>query len=232
MAVRILLVDDDAAAAAVLRAALVGEGHQVDVAGSALHAHELADGQTYSVVILDLSLTDQSGVSMLRDLRQRHDVPVIILSGVVELGAKLASLSAGADDYVTKPFHLREIIARIDAVVRRADRGETDLLSAGSLTLDVKRSTLRISEIPIHITATEFAILEQLLRCKGRLVTKENLAGSIHGSADERSLRLLSVFISQLRRKLASAGEDPIETVWGQGYIVRAITGDRLKAVA
>lgn len=229
---RILLVDDDPTAAAVLRAALVGEGHQVDVAGSALEAQELADGLSYSVVILDLSLPDQSGLSMLRDLRQRQDVPVIIVSGVVELDAKLNSLSAGADDYVTKPFHLREVIARIEAVVRRADRGDTELLSAGSLTLDVKRGTLRICDVPIHITPTEFAILEQLLRCKGRLVIKENLAGNIHGSADERSLRLLSVFISQLRRKLASAGEDPIQTVWGQGYIVRATSGDRLKAAA
>ena len=229
---RILLVDDDPTAAAVLRAALVGEGHQVDVAGSALEAQELADGLSYSVVILDLGLPDQSGLSMLRDLRQRQDVPVIILSGVVELDAKLNSLSAGADDYVTKPFHLREVIARIEAVVRRADQGETEFLSAGSLTLDVKRGTLRICDNPIHITPTEFAILEQLLRWKGRLVIKENLAGNIHGSADERSLRLLSVFISQLRRKLALAGEDPIETVWGQGYIVRATSGDRLKAAA
>ena len=231
---RILLVDDDPSAAAVLRTALVGQGHEVDVAGSALEASELADVQTYSVMILDLSLPDQSGLAFLRGLRHRLDVPVVIVSGVVELDAKLATLAAGADDYVTKPFNLREVVARIDAVVRRADRAGGEMLSVGSLTLDPRRSNLMIGEARVHVTPTEFAILETLLRCKGRVVTKASLADNIHGGAEERDIRLLSVFISQLRRKLAAAsgGYDPIETVWGEGYIIRATATDPLKAVA
>jgi two-component system, cell cycle response regulator CtrA len=229
-----LLVEDDQSTAVLLRTALSCESDMVDIAGSVLVARELVAEHDYAVVVLDLGLPDQTGLSLLRELRQVSDAPVLVVSGIADVDAKLAALSSGADDYLTKPFHIRELIARIVAVRRRADRSQSERICAGPITLDLRKLSVEVDGVAIHATRTEFSILEQLVRRRDRVVSKAQLALLVHGSSDGRNCHLLTVFISQLRRKLGAVYPDcdVLETIWGEGYLVRSQARRQIEAVA
>ena len=231
---RILLVEDDDSTAEVLRHALSGLHYGVDRARSAGEAMETFDEATHKLILLDLSLPDRPGVDLLRSLRRRHDVPVLILSATGELDAKLSSFGAGADDYLTKPFNLRELSARIDAVLRRERDHGRNCLSQGCVSADLSRAEIRVNYQRLQVTPTEFSILEYLLRASGRTVPKTRLATFVWGDAEPRNFRKIDVFLSTLRQKLAAVGggDASIETVWGEGVILRACKSAGVKDFA
>jgi two-component system cell cycle response regulator CtrA len=219
----ILLIEDDGSTSDILKLALEAAGFKVDIARSAEDGFELTSQRPYDLIILDLSLPDMLGIDLLRDLRRTHHTPVLILSSLVELDAKLSSLTAGADDYMTKPFNMKELLARAHAVIRRAVRSDGPAMVAGRLRLSLSKMILEIDDEPVRVTPTEFSILEHLLRSKDRIVSKDSLAAYVYGNSKQRDPRIIEVFVSKLRQKLAAsaAGQPFIETVWGEGYILR-----------
>jgi len=156
------------------------------------------------------------GIDLLRDLRRTHHTPVLILSSLVELDAKLSSLTAGADDYMTKPFNMKELLARAHAVIRRAVRSDGPAMVAGRLRLSLSKMILEIDDEPVRVTPTEFSILEHLLRSKDRIVSKDSLAAYVYGNSKQRDPRIIEVFVSKLRQKLAaSAPASPSSKLFG-----------------
>ena len=231
---RILLVEDDDSAAEVLFQALSRSGLPVDIAQSANEVTEIFDVSVHKLILLDLNLPDRPGIELLRSLRKRYHVPVLILSATVELDAKLSSFGAGADDYLTKPFHLPELRARIEAVLRRERDDDRNRLFQGCVDADLSRTQISINRQPVQVTPTEFSILECLLRAKGRTVSKAGLATFVWGDAEPKNFRKIDVFLSTLRQKLAATcGNDAsIETVWGEGLMLRAREPEKAKGFA
>ena len=228
---RILLVEDDSSTAEVLCQALSRSGLPVDIARSAGEVMETFDASAHKLVILDLNLPDRPGIEILRSLRKTYSVPVLILSATIELDAKLGSFGAGADEYLTKPFHLRELRARIEAVLRRERNDDRTRLFQGCVDADLSRTQISINRQRVPVTPTEFTILECLMRAKGRTVSKAGLATFVWGGAEPRNFRKMDVFLSTLRQKLAATcGNDAsIETVWGEGLMLRTHEPEKTK---
>lgn len=221
---RILLVEDDEAMASTIHHSLFAECYEIDWCRSADKAGEELRGGEYDLIILDLTLPDESGISLLRRIRAENNVPVLVISAVLELEAKLMSFGAGADDYVTKPFELAELKARIAAILRRERRPDTEYVSAGQVSVECGRRTVTVDSRQLQLTPTEFSILEYLIRAKNRTIAKGLVARSVWGASEAREMRKLDVFLSTLRQKLAAVGggDIAIETVWGEGLVLRA----------
>jgi two-component system cell cycle response regulator CtrA len=185
-------------------------------------ALDLARAYRFDVVVLDLSLPDVPGQQVLQALHQmRPDTPVIILSGEAGLEAKIENFLEGADDYVTKPFHRDELLARIHAVLRRARAAAPSEIAIGPLLLDLPAHRATVSGKPVPLTGKEYACLEFLATRRGMTVTKEMFLAHLYGGRDEPEMKIIDVFICKLRRKLSEAGAPPvIETVWGRGYTI------------
>jgi two-component system cell cycle response regulator CtrA len=169
-------------------------------------------------------LPDIDGYEVLRRLRAaRVKTPILILSGLSELDNKLKGLGFGADDYITKPFDKRELVARINAIVRRAKGHSQSIIRTGRLTINLDTRTVESNGAPIHLTGKEYGILELLSLRKGTTLTKEMFLNHLYGGIDEPELKIIDVFVCKLRKKLSSAceGENYIETVWGRGYVLR-----------
>jgi len=198
---RVLLVEDDAAISKSIELMLKSEGF-----------------------VCDLMLPDIDGYEVLRRLRAaRVKTPILILSGLSELDNKLKGLGFGADDYITKPFDKRELVARINAIVRRAKGHSQSIIKTGKLTINLDTRTVESNGAPIHLTGKEYGILELLSLRKGTTLTKEMFLNHLYGGIDEPELKIIDVFVCKLRKKLSSAceGENYIETVWGRGYVLR-----------
>jgi two-component system cell cycle response regulator CtrA len=161
---------------------------------------------------------------VLRRLRAaRVRTPILILSGLAELDHKIKGLGFGADDFLTKPFDRRELIARIQAIVRRAKGHSESVIRTGKLTVNLDSRTVEVDGQPLHLTGKEYGILELLSLRKGTTLTKEMFLNHLYGGMDEPELKIIDVFVCKLRKKLSTAtkGDNYIETVWGRGYVLR-----------
>jgi len=195
----------------------------VDTVDSGEEALDLARLYDYDIVLLDLGLPDMDGYEVVRRLRAgRVETPVLILSGLTRPGAKVKGFGMGADDYITKPFDPQELMARIQAVVRRAKGFAQPTLSVGDLTLNLASREVSVAGTPVHLTGKEYAVLELLTLRRGTVLTKEAFLNHLYGGMDEPEVKIIDVFICKLRKKLAQAGADNlIGTVWGRGYVMR-----------
>ncbi len=220
---RVLLVEDDLTASRGIVAMLKASSMVADAVDSGEEALELARLYDYDIVILDLMLPDMEGYEVVRRLRAaRQATPVLILSGLSRPAAKVKGLGLGADDFIVKPFDSQELIARIQAIVRRTKGFAQPSISVGSLTLDLGAREAAVGGKPVHLTGKEYAILELLTLRKGMVLTKEAFLNHLYGGMDEPEVKIIDVFICKLRKKLAQAGADNlIGTVWGRGYVLR-----------
>lgn len=212
----ILLVEDDPLIASGIAAGLAAQGMTVDPVGTAAHAEAMLDIIAFDVVILDLGLPDEDGLLLLRRLRNKEvSLPVLVLTARDAISDRVAGLQAGADDYLVKPFDLRELSARLHAMVRRASGRASNLIRHGALVYDPGAALVWLNEVPVDLSRRERALLNALLLNKGRVLTAGQLKDSIYGVSDELESNALNVHIHHLRRKL---GNDIVETVRGAGY--------------
>ena len=221
---RVLLVEDDSATAKSIQLMLQSEGCIVDTTDLGEDGLEIGKLYDYDIIILDLLLPDIDGYEVLRRLRAaRVDTPILILSGLTELDHKIKGLGFGADDYLTKPFDKRELVARIHAIVRRSKGHSDSVIRTGKLSVNLDTRTVEVEGQPLHLTGKEYGILELLSLRKGTTLTKEMFLNHLYGGMDEPELKIIDVFVCKLRKKLAQAteGDNYIETVWGRGYVLR-----------
>jgi len=221
---RVLLVEDDTSTAKSIELMLKAEGFVVDATDLGEDGLEIGKLYDYDIIILDLMLPDIDGYEVLRRLRAaRVATPVLILSGLSETEQKIKGLSTGADDYLTKPFDKRELIARIHAVVRRSKGHAESIIRTGKLAVNLDTGMVEVDGQPLHLTVKEHGILQLLSLRKGVTLSKEQFLDHLYGGMDDPQLKIIDVFICKLRQKLASAteGENYIETVWGRGYVLR-----------
>ena len=221
---RALLVEDDAAMAAGIKLMLKRENFICDATDLGEDGLEIGKLYDYDIIILDLMLPDMDGYEVLRRLRSaRVRTPILILSGLGDLDHKIKGLGFGADDFLTKPFDRRELIARMQAIVRRSKGHSESTIRTGKLTVNLDSRIAMTDDQSLHLTAKEYGILELLSLRKGTTLTKEMFLNHLYGGMDEPELKIIDVFICKLRKKLARAtgGEHYIETVWGRGYVLR-----------
>ncbi|WP_368415767.1 response regulator transcription factor CtrA [Falsiroseomonas sp.] len=220
---RVLLVEDDTIVARAISLALKAAAMVVDIAETGEESLELAKLYDYDIIVLDLMLPDMEGYEVVRRLRAgRIETPVLILSGLNRPQAKVRGFGMGADDYITKPFDQTELVARIQAIVRRAKGFSQPTLSIGPLTLNLGSREVMVDGRNVHLTGKEYAVLELLTLRKGIVLTKEAFLNHLYGGMDEPEVKIIDVFICKLRKKLAHAGAaDLIGTVWGRGYVLR-----------
>jgi two-component system cell cycle response regulator CtrA len=220
---RVLLVEDDLTAARGIALMLKSGGAVVDTADTGEEALELVRHYDYDIMVLDLMLPDMEGYDVVRRMRSaRIDVPVLILSGLSRPQAKVRGLGVGADDFITKPFDKAELLARMQAVVRRSKGFSQPTLRVGPLQLNLDSREVSVGSTLLHLTGKEYAILELLVLRKGMVLTKEAFLNHLYGGMDEPEMKIIDVFICKLRKKLAQAGVDSlIGTVWGRGYMMR-----------
>jgi two-component system cell cycle response regulator CtrA len=220
----ILLVEDNPVAAKSIELKLNAEGHNVFVTDLGEDAIELADVYDYDVVLLDLELADMTGLEVLRALRQKKiKTPVIMVTASGDVETKVLALSAGADDFITKPFHKAEMAARINAVVRRSRGHSESIIRTGNIALNIDTRTAEVSGVPVHLTPSEYKVLELLSLRKNTVLTKEMCLNHLYNGLNEPEVKIIDVFVCKLRKKLAQAtvGGSAIETVWGGGYMLR-----------
>jgi len=221
---RILLVEDDPSTAQAITAMLRKEEWVIDSTDLGEDGLDLGKIYDYDLIILDLMLPDMDGMDVIRQLRSsKIATPVLILSGLAEADKKVQGFGVGADDYLTKPFNRDELIARIQAIVRRSKGHAQPKVQVGRLTVNLEARTAEVDDAPLHLTGKEYGILELLALRKGTTLTKEQFLNHLYGGMDEPELKIIDVFICKLRKKLATAtgGESYIETVWGRGYVLR-----------
>ena len=221
---RVLLVEDDPATAQGIEMMLRAESYVCDVTDMGEDGLEIGKLYDYDIVVLDLMLPDMDGYEVLRKLRAASvKTPVLVLSGLNGLDNKIKGLSVGADDYLTKPFDKRELIARIQAIVRRSKVHSDSVIKTGKLAVNLDTRAVKIEGQPLHLTGKEYGILELLSLRKGTTLTKEMFLNHLYGGMDEPELKIIDVFVCKLRKKLTAAtgGENYIETVWGRGYVLR-----------
>jgi two-component system cell cycle response regulator CtrA len=185
---------------------------------------DLAKLYDYDLILLDINLPDMNGHEVLRQLRlSRIETPILILSGDDDTESKLKSFGFGADDYLTKPFHREELVARIHAIIRRSKGHAQSIIKTGDVAVNLDAKTVEVEGNTVHLTGKEYQILELLSLRKGTTLTKEMFLNHLYGGMDEPELKIIDVFICKLRKKLSEAtqGENYIETVWGRGYVLR-----------
>jgi len=220
---RILLAEHDHVVAQSIELMLKSESFVVDTTDLGEEAVDLGKMYDYDIILL-CDTADLTGVDMLKSLRRaRVKSPIIMLSAMRGIEPAVLALGVGADDYMTKPFHKDELVARIHAVVRRSKGHAQSVITAGSLELNLTMNTVKIDGNPLRLTHKEYQMLELLALRKGSTLTKEMFLNHLYGGMDEPELKIIDVFICKLRKKLenASEGERFIETIWGRGYVLR-----------
>jgi len=221
---RVLLIEDDNATAQSIELMLKPEGFNLLRTDMGEEGVDLGKIYDYDIILLDLNLPDISGYEVLRKLRvSKVKTPILILSGMGGVDEKVRGLGFGADDYVTKPFHKDELVARIHAIVRRSKGHAQSVIQTGSLRVNLDAKTVEVDSNRVHLTSKEYQMLELLSLRKGTTLTKEMFLNHLYGGIDEPELKIIDVFICKLRKKLAQAnmGHHYIETVWGRGYVLR-----------
>ena len=221
---RILLVEDDPTTSRSIELMLTHANLNVYCTDLGEDGIDLAKLYDYDLILLDLNLPDMSGHEVLRQLRlARVDTPILILSGSDDTESKIKGFGSGADDYLTKPFHREELVARIHAIIRRSKGHAQSVIKTGQITVNLDAKTVEAEAGSVHLTGKEYQMLELLSLRKGTTLTKEMFLNHLYGGMDEPELKIIDVFICKLRKKLAEAtgGHNYIETVWGRGYVLR-----------
>ena len=223
---RVLLIEDDSATARSIELMLKSESFNVYTTDLGEEGIDLGKIYDYDIILLDLNLPDMSGFEVLRGLRvSKVKSSVLILSGLADIEDKVRGLGFGADDYMTKPFHKDELVARIHAIVRRSKGHAQSIINIDDLRVDLDRKIVEISGVRVNLTPKEYQMLELLSLRKGTTITKEMFLNHLYGSMDEPESKIVDVFMCKLRKKLAGAsgGRDYIETVWARGYVLREL---------
>jgi len=221
---KVLIVEDEKKIAAFVRKGLEAQGFVVEVSHHGDEGFTLATTRSYDVAVLDIMLPGRDGLSILRNLRERRiPLPVILLTARSELNERLEGLNLGADDYLTKPFHIEELIARIHAVTRRAAGQSQSLLSAADLTMNLlTREVIRAGR-RIELTPREFSLLEHLMRSPGRVLTRVEICERVWEYNFDPGTNLVDVYIQRIRKKVdGDFREKLVETIRGVGYRVKA----------
>lgn len=216
---RILIVEDDKDLSRQLGEALVDAGYVVDKAFDGEEGHFLGDTEPYDAVILDLGLPQMDGISVLERWRRAgRKMPVLILTARDRWSDKVSGIDAGADDYVAKPFHIEEVLARVRALIRRAAGHASSELSCGPLNLDTRASKAYVNGVSLKLTSHEFRLLAYLMHHMGEVVSRTELVEHLYDQDFDRDSNTIEVFVGRLRKKM---GIDMIETVRGMGYRMR-----------
>jgi two-component system cell cycle response regulator CtrA len=221
---RVLLIEDDSATAQSIELMLKSDNMNVYATDLGEEGIDLGKIYDYDIILLDLNLPDMTGFEVLRKLRiSKVTTPILILSGLAGVEDKIKGLGFGADDYMTKPFHKDELIARIHAIVRRSRGHAQSVISTDDLRVNLDSKTVEINGSRVRVTGKEYLMLELLAMRKGSTLTKEMFLSHLYGGMDEPEMKIIDVFICKLRKKLsdASGGKHYIETVWGRGYVMR-----------
>jgi two-component system cell cycle response regulator CtrA len=232
---RVLLIEDDRAIAQSIELMLNSKSFNVYTTNLGEEGIDLGKLYDYDIILLDLKLPDISGFDVLRSLRVcKVKTPILILSGAAGVEDKVRGLGLGADDYLTKPFHKDELVARIIAIVRRSQGQDQSVVQTGDLMVNLDAKTVQINEVQVHLTCKEYQILELLSLRKGTTLTKEMFLNLLYGGMDEPNIKIIDVFMCKVRKKLATAsnGKGYIETVWGRGYTLREPSESSLKNAA
>ena len=232
---RVLLVEDDSATAQSIELMLKSESFNVYTTDLGAEGIDLGKIYDYDIILLDLNLPDMSGFEVLRGLRvSKVKTPTLILSGLAGLEDKVKALGFGADDYMTKPFHKDELVARIQAIVRRSKGHAQSVIDSGGLAVNLNTRMVEVNGMRMHLTGTEYQILELLSLRKGTTLTKDMFLNHLYGGMDEPQMKIIDVFMCKLRKKLADAsnGKNYIETIWGRGYALREPMDDEARATA
>ncbi|MBM9595629.1 response regulator transcription factor CtrA [Roseitranquillus sediminis] len=221
---RVLLVEDDPTTSKSIELMLTHANLNVYATDLGEEGIDLAKLYDYDLILLDLGLPDINGHEVLRQLRlAKVDTPILILSGNDDTENKIKGFGFGADDYLTKPFHREELVARIHAIIRRSKGHSQSIIRTGKIAVNLDAKTVDVDGTPVHLTGKEYQMLELLSLRKGTTLTKEMFLNHLYGGMDEPELKIIDVFICKLRKKLAQAtgGDNYIETVWGRGYVLR-----------
>ena len=221
---RVLLIEDDGATAQSIELMLKSDGFNVYTTDLGEEGVDLGKLYDYDIILLDLNLPDMTGFDVLKQLRvAKVGTPILILTGLGDTENKVRGLGFGADDYMTKPFHKDELVARIHAIVRRSKGHSQSIINTGALSVNLDAKTVEVNGQRVHLTGKEYQMLELLSLRKGTTLTKEMFLNHLYGGMDEPELKIIDVFICKLRKKLSAAtdGEHYIETVWGRGYVLR-----------
>jgi two-component system cell cycle response regulator CtrA len=219
-----LLIEDDSATAQSIELMLKSESFNIYTTDLGEEGLDLGKLYDYDIILLDLNLPDMSGFEVLRSLRvSKVKTPTLILSGLAGIEDKIKGLGLGADDYMTKPFHKDELVARIYAVVRRSKGHAQSKVEIGNLVVNLDTKMVEVGGQRVNLTGKEYQMLELLSLRKGTTLTKEMFLTNLYGGMDEPEMKIIDVFICKLRKKLANAsgGKNYIETVWGRGYVLR-----------
>ncbi len=223
--VKILVLEDDKKLAGLVRKGLEAQGFTVDFCDHGDDAHALATTRSYDALVLDIMVPGRDGLSILRQLRaQRLTVPVVLVTARGALNERLEGLNLGADDYLTKPFYVDELIARLHAVTRRAAGTALTLLQNGSITVNLITRETRHADAPVELTSREFSLLTYLLRSPGQAFTRAQICEHVWNYHFDPGTNLVDVYVQRLRRKLGGGDDETslIETVRGVGYRARA----------
>ena len=221
---RVLLVEDDPTTSKSIELMLGNANLNVYSTDLGEEGIDLAKLYDYDLILLDLNLPDMNGFDVLRQLRlARIETPILILSGNDASEDKIKGFGFGADDYLTKPFHREELVARIHAIIRRSKGQSQSIIRTGKVEVNLDAKTVQVEGNTVHLTGKEYQMLELLSLRKGTTLTKEMFLNHLYGGMDEPELKIIDVFICKLRKKIAEAtGHGSyIETVWGRGYVLR-----------
>jgi two-component system cell cycle response regulator CtrA len=232
---RVLLIEDDENTAQSIELMLKSEGFNVYTTDLGQDGVDLGKVYDYDIILLDLSLPDMSGFEVLRALRvSKVKTPILILSGRAGIENKVIGLGYGADDYMTKPFHKDELVARTYAVVRRSKGHAQSVIQTGGLIVNLDSKTVEVDGARVHLTGKEYQMLELLSLRKGTILTKEMFMNNLYGGMDEPGSKIIDVFMCKLRKKLSNAsdGMEYIETAWGRGYVLREPREDEARIPA
>lgn len=231
----VLLIEDDSATARSVERMLMSKSFNVHTSDDGEKGIDLGKLYDYDIILLDLNLPDMSGFEVLRALRvSKVKTPVLILSGLAGIENKVKGLAFGADDYMTKPFHKDELVARIHSILRRSKGYTQSMIQTGDLVINLDAKTVEVGGRRVHLTKTEYQILELLSSRKGSTISKEMMLNHLYCGMDEPGSKIIDVFICKLRGKLAkaSSGKDYIETAWSSGYSLHEPREDRARICA
>ncbi len=217
---RILVAEDEQVIAQQIKSVLSSEGRVVDIARDGTEAQFLGETEPYDMIILDIGLPQRDGITVLKHWRGMGvQTPVMLLTARDGWSERVDGLDAGADDYLTKPFHMPELSARVRAMIRRQAGRASPIFSKDEISFDTRSNQVMVSGVPTNLTSQEIAVLSYLFHNAGRLVSRMELSEHIYQYDGDRDSNTIAVFVNRLRKKL---GNDLIETVRGRGYVIKA----------